>query len=75
MNEYNIEFDYYKLYLAIDYQYVDKIYCESLEQVEFELNRAVGYNKYLVIGHSNSLDMDQVVAQGELEVNRTRRRR
>ena len=66
-----MEYDYYKLYLAIDYQYVDKIYCESLEKVEYELNRATGYNKYLVIGHNNSLDMDQVVAQGEIEVNRS----
>lgn len=66
-----MEFDYYKLYLAIDYQYVDKIICETLEQIEFELNRATGYNKYLIIGHSNLFDADQVVAQGEIEVNRS----
>jgi hypothetical protein len=66
-----MEYDYYKLYLAIDYQYVDKIYCETLDQVEYELNRATGYDKYLVIGHNNKLDMDQVIAMGDIELNRT----
>jgi len=66
-----MEFDYYKLYLAIDYQYVDKIICETLEQIEFELNKATGYNEYLIIGHSNLFDADQVVAQGKIEVNRS----
>ena len=67
--------DYYKLYLAIDYQYVDKIICQTLEQVEYELNRASGYNEYLVIGHNNQMNSDMVIAQGEIEVNRTRYRK
>lgn len=70
-----MEYDYYKLYLAIEYQYVDKIICESLEQVEIELNRAVGYNQYLVIGHNIKLDCDNVVAMGDIELNRNYKRR
>ena len=70
-----MEFDYYKLYLAIEYQYVDKIICESLEQVEIELNRATGYNQYLVIGHNNEYDQDSVVAMGDIQVNRVRKKR
>lgn len=67
-------YEYYKLYLAIDYQYVDKIVCESLEQVEFELNRAVGYNHYLVIVHNNITNSDYPIASGDIEPNRTRKR-
>jgi len=70
-----MEYDVYRLYLAIDYVYVDMILCYSLEQVEYELNRAVGYNKYLVVGHNNELDMDNVVATGPIEVNRQIRRK
>lgn len=70
-----MEYDYYKLYLAIDYQYVDKIICQSLEQVEYELNKATGYNEYLVIGHNNQLDMDCVVAHDYIQVNRTHTRK
>ena len=70
-----MECDYYKLYLAIDYVYVDKIICQSLDQVEYELNKATGYNQYLVIGHSNKLDMDSVIAQGDIELNRNYKRR
>lgn len=67
-------YDFYKLYLAIDGQYVDKIVCESLDQVEYELNRANGYNQYLVIGHNNQLDYDYPIAQGFIEINRKRRK-
>lgn len=70
-----MEYDYYKLYLAIDYQYVDRIICQSLEQVEYELNRATGYNKYMVVGHNNQYDQDNVVATGTIEVNRQIKRR
>lgn len=70
-----MEYDFYKLYLAIDFQYVDKIICQTLEQVEYELNRAVGYSQYLVIGHNNSMDCDFPVAQGTIELNRPRKRK
>ena len=70
-----MEYNYYKLYLAIDYQYVDKVICEDLQQVEYELNRATGYNKYLLIGHNNQLDQDDIVASGQIEVNRKIRTR
>ena len=70
-----MEYDYYKLYLAIDYVYQDIVICESLDQIEYELNKAVGYNKYIVIGHNNENNMDVVVAMGDIELNRTRTRR
>lgn len=66
---------YFKLYLAIDYQYRDKLICQTLEQVEYELNKAVGYNRYIVIEHNNINDSDQIVAVGEIEVNRKGRKR
>lgn len=70
-----MQYDYYKLYLAIDYVYVDKVICQTLEQVEYELNRATGYDKYLVIGHNNVMDCDFPVAQGDIELNRVRCRK
>lgn len=70
-----MEYDYYKLYLAIDYVYQDIVICESLDQIEYELNKAVGYNKYMIIGHSNEHNMDVVVAMGDIELNRQRTRR
>ncbi len=66
---------YYKLYLAIDYQYKDMIICQSLEQVEYELNKATGYDRYLIIEHNNKTDSDQIVAVGDIEVNRKGRKR
>lgn len=69
-----MEYDFYKLYLAIDYVYTDMIPCQSLDQVEYELNNAKGYNKYIVVGHNIENNMDVVVALGDIQVNRTRRR-
>ena len=66
---------YFKLYLAIDYQYKDMIICQTLEQVEYELNKATGYDRYIIIEHNNKTDSDQIVAVGDIEVNRKGRRR
>ena len=65
---------YYKLYLAIDYQYKDMILCQSLDQVEYELNKATGYNRYMIIEHNNKTDSDQIVAAGDIIVNRKGRK-
>jgi len=70
-----MDFDFYKLYLAIDYEYKDILYCESLEQVEYELNNATGYNKYIVIGHNIENSIDFPVAYGDIELNRPRTRK
>lgn len=70
-----MECDYYKLYLAIDYQYRDRIICETLDQVEYELNRASGYNEYLIIGHNNAMDCDTIIAHDYIQVNRTHTRK
>ena len=70
-----MDYDYYKLYLAIEHAYVDKIICQSLDQVEYELNNAIGYDEYLVIGHNNALNIDFPVAHGDIELNRPRTRR
>lgn len=64
-----MEYDYYKLYLADNYQYCERIICYSLDQVRIEINRAVGYTNYLVIGHNNELDLDTPVAQGTFDIN------
>lgn len=66
---------YYKLYLCIDYVPKTKIKCETLEQVEYELNKAVGYNYYIVVEHNIINNSDFPVAQGEIELNRTRYRK
>ena len=70
-----MEYDYYKLYLAIDHVYKDMIPCQSLEQVDYELNNAVGYSNYVVIGHSDLYNCDMTVALGDIIVNRTRKRK
>lgn len=64
-----MEYDYYKLYLADDFGYTDRIICISLEQVQLEINKAVGYTKYLVVAHSVELNMDDPIAQGTFNVN------
>lgn len=48
---------------------------DSLEKVEYILNNADMFDKYLVIGHNNALDMDEPVAQGEIQINKPRRRK
>lgn len=70
-----MECDYYKLYLAIDATYVDKIVCQSLAQVDYELNRATGYDEYLVIGHNKEMNCDTPVAHGYIEINRVQKRK
>ena len=67
-----MDYDNYKLYLYIDYVPTDMIPCETLEHVDYELNRAVGYNYYLVVGHvgNDKTGYDFPIAQGEIEVNR-----
>ena len=65
---------YYKLYLAIDYQYKDMIVCQSLEQVEYELNKATGYDRYMIIEHNNKTDSDQIISVGDIIVNRKGRK-
>ena len=65
---------YFKLYLAIDYQYKDMIICQTLEQVEYELNKATGYDRYIIIEHNNKTDSDQIIAVGDIIVNRKGRK-
>lgn len=60
---------YYKLYLADNYQYCDRIICYSLDQVQYELNKALGYTNYIVIEHNKELDMDNVIASGTFDIN------
>lgn len=71
-----MEYDYYKLYFGTDSTgYDNPIYCDSLEQVELELNKASAYDKYLVIGHIKLLNQDDILASGRIEPNRTRYRK
>ena len=71
-----MEYDYYKLYLGTDMDnYVICIPCDTLDKVEYELNRAELYDKYLVIGHVISQDLDEPVASGRVEVNRTHKKK
>lgn len=68
-------YDFYKLYLGNDIDgYSQPRICDDLDEIEFKLNRETIHDKYLVIGHNNNLDMDQVVAQGRIELNRTRKK-
>lgn len=70
-----MEYDYYKVYLGTDMDgYRGPFMCESLDKVEFLLNHADMYEKYLVVAHNNSQDMDDPIAQGEITVNKKRRR-
>lgn len=58
----------YRLYLAIDETYVKRIPCDNLDKVEIELNKATGYDKYLVI--EESPNGDTPIAMGRIEANR-----
>ena len=71
-----MEYDYYKVYLGTDLDgYKGPYMADSLEKVEYILNNADMFDKYLVIGHNNALDMDEPVAQGEIQINKPRRRK
>ena len=71
-----MEYDYYKVYLGTDIDgYKGPYMVNTLDEVEYILNNADMFDKYLVIAHSNSLDMDEVVAQGEIEINKPRKRK
>lgn len=65
----------YKLYLATNgFGSAKRIFCESLEQVEYKLNNETDYEEYLVIYHDFENDKDDIIAQGYIEVNRKRLR-
>ena len=67
-----MEFDYYILYLAIDHVYNerDKKYCQSLDQVGYELNNAVGYDSYIIKGVIREPYAEAIIAYDEIKVNR-----
>lgn len=68
-----MEYDYYKVYFGTDSTgYDNPIYCDSLEQVQIELNNGSLYDKYLIIGHMKELDGDVIICAGRLELNKTR---
>ena len=53
-----MQYDYYKVYLGTDLDgYKGPYMADSLEKVEYILNNADMFDKYLVIGHNNALDM------------------
>lgn len=68
-----MECDYYKVYFGTDSTgYDNPIYCDSLEQVQIELNNGSLYDKYLIIGHIKELDGDVIICAGRLDLNKTR---
>ena len=71
-----MEYDYYKIYLGTDLDgYKGPFMVNTLEEVEYILNQADMYDKYLVIGHNNALDMDEPIATGQIEINKSRKRK
>ena len=70
-----MEYDYYKVYFGTDSSgYDNPIYCDTLEQVQHELDNGSLYDKYLVIGHIKKLNQDNIICAGRIEIN-TRKRR
>lgn len=73
--EYDFDWDAYILYLGTDADnYVKAIPCKTLEKVEYELNNADLYEKYLVKGISFSRQLEDIIMRGRIEPNRTRKR-
>lgn len=69
-----MEYDYYKVYFGTDSTgYDNPIYCDTLEQVQHELDNGSLYDKYLVIGHIKAQDEDVIICAGRLDLNRTRK--
>lgn len=67
-----MEYDYYILFLCDEYCYGENIKCYSLDEIEFILNKADMYDMYVVFGVNESLYRHDVVARGEITLNRTR---
>lgn len=71
-----MEYDYYKVYFGTDSTgYDEPIYVDTLEQVEQLLNNGSLDDKYLVIGHIKSLNEDDIICAGRIEINRKYRKR
>lgn len=60
-----------RLHLGTDLKsYFKTIPCDTFEQVEYELNRAELYDKYMVVAFSLIEKCDKVIAMGRIEPNR-----
>ena len=70
-----MEYDYYKLYLAVNYCYKDMIRFNTLEEVHEAIENADGYNWYMIIGHLAIYDEDVPIASGEIEQKKTKKRK
>lgn len=77
-----MEYTNIRLHLGTDLKnYFITIPCDTFEKVEYELNKADLYDKYMVVAFSLIEQCDKVVASGRIEPNRineqnkTRRRK
>lgn len=61
-------YDYYRLYFARQHSYVKRYIVDSIETVYTMIdNLSDIYDEYLIIGHINSLDQDEVIAHERIE--------
>lgn len=69
--EYEFDWDTYILYLGTDMKnYYKAIPCNTLEKVQYELNKAELYEKYMVKGISFKRNEENIIIAGRIEPNR-----
>lgn len=69
-------FDYYKLYLARDNTFVKKYVLDTKDKVYEVIDTLKNeYDEYLIIGHINLLNQDEVVEHQHIEHTYTKKKK
>lgn len=69
-------YDYYKLYLARDNTFVKKYVLDTKDKVYEVIDTLKNeYDEYLIIGHINLLNQDEVVEHQQIEHTYTKKKK
>lgn len=67
-------YDYYRLYFAREHYYAKRYIVDTLDMVYTMINNLSDtYDEYLIIGHNNELDQDEVIEHQRIE-HKTRKK-